>query len=216
MPENRNGSEGFGGGAFEPQIAAHLADMNYRVDDNDPRLRAAFAEELVNLRPNAIFIFTGPAVLAVKGCTQVIPIVFAGGGDAVDNKETQFLASPVFPANDAVVPVRSARAEPVPLRSADKSSPALTNFRRGCRVSRDRRQKSTLPPDGNNSRGQVAVFPSPETTLRVAAVAGCHAGRRPVGHKSDSRRPSPTATAIPRQERTFLRLASPPLGIQPE
>ena len=26
--------------------------VDYRIDENDPRLRAAFAEELVNLRPN--------------------------------------------------------------------------------------------------------------------------------------------------------------------
>jgi putative ABC transport system substrate-binding protein len=53
--------------------------VDYRFDENDPRLRAAFAEELVNLQPDAIFAAGGPARLAVKQRTNVIPIVFAGG-----------------------------------------------------------------------------------------------------------------------------------------
>ena len=56
--------------------------VDYRFGENDPRLRAAYAEELVNLRPDAILAIGGPALLAVKERTQVIPIVFAGGAAA--------------------------------------------------------------------------------------------------------------------------------------
>jgi putative ABC transport system substrate-binding protein len=68
--------------------------VDYRFTDFDDRLRAAFAEELVNLRPNAIFAQSGPALLAVKQRTQVIPIVFVGGGDAVDNTYASSVARP--------------------------------------------------------------------------------------------------------------------------
>ena len=68
--------------------------VDYRFDENDPRLRAAFAEELVNLRPDAIFALGGPARLAVKQRTNVIPIVFAGGADALDNNVVSDIARP--------------------------------------------------------------------------------------------------------------------------
>ena len=48
-------------------------------------IRAAYAEELVTLRPDVIFAISGPAARGVQERTQTIPIVFVGGGDAVDN-----------------------------------------------------------------------------------------------------------------------------------
>jgi putative ABC transport system substrate-binding protein len=50
----------------------------------DPDRLAAYAEELVNLRPDLIFADPGPAARAVQQRTAVIPIVFVGGGDAAD------------------------------------------------------------------------------------------------------------------------------------
>jgi putative ABC transport system substrate-binding protein len=55
--------------------------MDYRFADGDPDRRAAYAEELVNLRPDLIFALTGPASRAVQQRTAAIPIVFVGGGD---------------------------------------------------------------------------------------------------------------------------------------
>jgi putative tryptophan/tyrosine transport system substrate-binding protein len=68
--------------------------MDYRFDDGDPSRRLTYAEELVNLGPDVIFAFTGSAARAVQRATQVIPIVFVGGGDAVDNKFAGSLARP--------------------------------------------------------------------------------------------------------------------------
>jgi putative ABC transport system substrate-binding protein len=55
--------------------------VDYRFSDNDPDRIAAYAEELVNLRPDVIFTFNGPAARAVQQRTVVIPIVFVGTGD---------------------------------------------------------------------------------------------------------------------------------------
>jgi putative ABC transport system substrate-binding protein len=49
--------------------------MDYRFADADPDRLAAHAEELVNLRPDLILAFTGPAARAVQQRTAVIPIV---------------------------------------------------------------------------------------------------------------------------------------------
>jgi putative ABC transport system substrate-binding protein len=55
--------------------------MDYRFADLDPDRLAAYAEELVNLRPDVIVAFNGPAARAVQQRTAVIPIVFAGALD---------------------------------------------------------------------------------------------------------------------------------------
>ena len=63
--------------------------IDYRFADSDPDRRAAYAEELVNLRPDLIWAVTGSAARAVQQRTAVIPIVFAIGDPAsnglVDN-----------------------------------------------------------------------------------------------------------------------------------
>jgi putative tryptophan/tyrosine transport system substrate-binding protein len=55
--------------------------MDYRFADNDPSRLAAYAEELVNLKPDVIFAYSGPAARALQRRTSAIPIVFAGAGD---------------------------------------------------------------------------------------------------------------------------------------
>jgi putative ABC transport system substrate-binding protein len=71
---------------------------NLRIDNrfaaSDPGRLAAYAQELVNLRPDAIFAVSGPAARAVQQRTQVIPIVFLGGDDAVDNGYVSSVARP--------------------------------------------------------------------------------------------------------------------------
>ena len=54
--------------------------MDYRFAGSDLDGLATYAEELVNLRPDLIFAFTGLAARAVQQRTAVIPIVFVGGG----------------------------------------------------------------------------------------------------------------------------------------
>jgi putative ABC transport system substrate-binding protein len=55
--------------------------IDYRFAGGDPDRLSAYAEELVNLRPDLIFALSGPAAFAVQQRTAVIPIVFVGGGD---------------------------------------------------------------------------------------------------------------------------------------
>jgi putative ABC transport system substrate-binding protein len=69
--------------------------IDYRVSAGDPVRLDANAEELVNLRPDVIFAVTGPAARALQQHTQIIPIVFLGGGDAVDNNIVNSVARPV-------------------------------------------------------------------------------------------------------------------------
>jgi putative tryptophan/tyrosine transport system substrate-binding protein len=54
--------------------------IDYRSAAGDPSRLAADAEELVNLRPEVIFVVTGLAAQAVQQRTSIIPIVFVGGG----------------------------------------------------------------------------------------------------------------------------------------
>jgi putative tryptophan/tyrosine transport system substrate-binding protein len=58
--------------------------IDYRVS-RDPRRLTDYAEELVNLRPDVIFVFPGQAAQALQQRTSVIPIVFVGGGDPTAN-----------------------------------------------------------------------------------------------------------------------------------
>jgi putative ABC transport system substrate-binding protein len=55
--------------------------IDYRFAGGDRGRLAAYAEELVNLRPDVIFVFGGPTAVAVQQRTSVIPIVFVGAGD---------------------------------------------------------------------------------------------------------------------------------------
>jgi putative tryptophan/tyrosine transport system substrate-binding protein len=67
--------------------------IDYRFG-GDPSRLAAGAEELVNLRPDAIFALTGPAARAVQQRTSVIPIVFMGGSDPASNGLVRNIARP--------------------------------------------------------------------------------------------------------------------------
>jgi putative tryptophan/tyrosine transport system substrate-binding protein len=67
----------------------------YRASARDPALLAANAEALVDLHPDVIVAVTGPAIRAVETRTQTIPIVFAGGGDSVDNRYATSVGRPV-------------------------------------------------------------------------------------------------------------------------
>jgi len=74
-----------------------VEDRNLHIDyrfGTDPGRMAADAEELVNLRPDVIFALTGAAARAVLRRTQVIPIVFAGGGDPRANNLVGGIARP--------------------------------------------------------------------------------------------------------------------------
>jgi putative tryptophan/tyrosine transport system substrate-binding protein len=52
--------------------------IDYGFAGGDPSRLAAYAEELVNLRPDVIFALTGAAARAVQQRTSVMPIVFVG------------------------------------------------------------------------------------------------------------------------------------------
>jgi len=65
-----------------------------RFSGGDPPRLAAYAEELVNQRPDVIFAFTGTAARAVQQRTSVIPIVFFGGGDPASNGLVRNIARP--------------------------------------------------------------------------------------------------------------------------
>jgi putative ABC transport system substrate-binding protein len=68
--------------------------MDYRIAGGDPDRLAAYAEELVNLRPDLIFAIGGPAARAVQQQTAAIPIVFVGGGDATSTGLVGNIARP--------------------------------------------------------------------------------------------------------------------------
>ena len=67
---------------------------DFRFAAGDSGRLAAYAEELVKLRPDAILAAGGPAAQAVQQRTQVIPILFFGGDDAVDNNYVSSVRRP--------------------------------------------------------------------------------------------------------------------------
>src|SRR6266567_3886373 len=75
--------------AFREELAklGWVEGRSLRIDfrASDPGRLATDAEELVNLRPEVIFAFTGAAARAAQLRTQTIPIVFVGGGDPAEN-----------------------------------------------------------------------------------------------------------------------------------
>jgi putative ABC transport system substrate-binding protein len=68
--------------------------IDVRTSGDDPRRLATDAEELVNLRPDVIFAYTGAAARAAQRRTQTIPIVFVGGGDPAENNLVGSVARP--------------------------------------------------------------------------------------------------------------------------
>jgi putative ABC transport system substrate-binding protein len=68
--------------------------IDYRFAGSDPDRVAAYAEELVNLRPDLILALTGFGARAVQQRTAVIPIVFVGGGDAASTGLVGNIARP--------------------------------------------------------------------------------------------------------------------------
>ena len=58
--------------------------MDYRFANGDPDRIAAYAEELVNLRPDVILAFSAPMTRAVQQRTAAIPIVFTAGEDGAN------------------------------------------------------------------------------------------------------------------------------------
>jgi putative ABC transport system substrate-binding protein len=69
--------------------------IDYRFFDLGPPDRvAAYAEELVNLRPDLILALTGGGARVVQQRTAVIPIVFVGGGDAASTGLVGNIARP--------------------------------------------------------------------------------------------------------------------------
>jgi putative tryptophan/tyrosine transport system substrate-binding protein len=68
--------------------------IDYRYAAGEPTLFKAYATELVGLSPDVIFAGTAPAIVALRGQTQKIPIVFAGVGDPVAQGFVQSLAHP--------------------------------------------------------------------------------------------------------------------------
>jgi putative ABC transport system substrate-binding protein len=68
--------------------------IDVRDSTADPSRLAADAEELVNLRPDVIFAFTGAAARAAQQRTRAIPIVFVGGGDPAESNLVGSVARP--------------------------------------------------------------------------------------------------------------------------
>ena len=88
-------------GAFREGLATFgwVEDRNLRIDyrfaaSGDAGRLAAYAEELVNLRPDVILTFGGIVTYAVQQRTSVIPIVFAGGGDPTGTGLVRNIARP--------------------------------------------------------------------------------------------------------------------------
>jgi putative tryptophan/tyrosine transport system substrate-binding protein len=93
-PDNQSYFDAFREGlATFGWVEGHSLRLDHRFA-GDPSSLAAYAEELVNLRPDVIFALTGPAARTVQQHTSIIPIVFAGGGDPASNGMVGSIARP--------------------------------------------------------------------------------------------------------------------------
>ena len=98
-PENDPGSRSIVV-AFQEGLATFgwVEGRNLRIDfrfaGRDLTRLPAYAEELVSLRPDVIFAMSGPVARAVQQHTQVIPIVFVGGGDPTSSGMVRNIARP--------------------------------------------------------------------------------------------------------------------------
>jgi putative tryptophan/tyrosine transport system substrate-binding protein len=68
--------------------------IDLRFNRRDLDGLATYAEELVSLRPDVIFAYTGLAARVVQQRTSVIPIVFVGGSDSTSNGLVRNIARP--------------------------------------------------------------------------------------------------------------------------
>jgi putative tryptophan/tyrosine transport system substrate-binding protein len=68
--------------------------IEYRFADNDRSKLATLAQELVGLKPDAIFVPTRPALPTIRDATRTIPIIFVSLGDPVAEGWVTNLARP--------------------------------------------------------------------------------------------------------------------------
>ena len=68
--------------------------IDYRFAANDPALFKTFAAELIGLSPDALLASTPPAIMALRGQTRTIPIVFVLMPDPIGLGLVQGLARP--------------------------------------------------------------------------------------------------------------------------
>jgi putative ABC transport system substrate-binding protein len=68
--------------------------IEYRFADNDRSKLATLAQELVDLKPDAIFVPTRPALPTIRDATPTIPIIFVSLGDPVAEGWVTNLARP--------------------------------------------------------------------------------------------------------------------------
>jgi len=75
-------------------VEGRRLQIDVRDSGSDRGRLATDAEDLVNLRSDVIFAFTGAAARFALGRTRTIPIVFVGGGDPADNNLVGSTARP--------------------------------------------------------------------------------------------------------------------------
>src|SRR5262244_2269994 len=68
--------------------------IDYHFAAGDPTLFKTYATELVSLAPDAILASTAPALVALRGQTRTIPVVFVVVPDPVGQGFVQSLARP--------------------------------------------------------------------------------------------------------------------------
>jgi putative ABC transport system substrate-binding protein len=75
-------------------VPSRNLSIEYRFADNKRERLPALARDLVDLKPNAIFVPTRPALPALREATTTIPIVFVSLGDPVAEGWVASLAKP--------------------------------------------------------------------------------------------------------------------------
>src|SRR5215831_9281918 len=98
--------------------------VEWRVSDLEPGHLRIFAQELVALRVDLIFVDSTPAALAVKSATEKLPIVFAALADPVGTGVVTGLARPGGNLTGTSLMTRDVMAKRVQLLK--EASPAVS------------------------------------------------------------------------------------------
>ena len=98
--------------------------VEWRMSDLEPGHLRAFAQELVTLRVDLIFVDSTPAALAVKSATERLPIVFAALADPVGTGLVAGLPRPGGNLTGTMLMTRDAMAKRVQLLK--EAAPAVS------------------------------------------------------------------------------------------
>ena len=170
--------------------------IDYRSAQGDSDRLRGFAEQLVQLKPNAILAMTTPALAAIRQVTRTIPTVFVNVSDPVDGGFVASMARPAgnitgftsfeyslgskwletlkgvspWPARVMVLLNRENYTSRALLRTIEAAAPALGISVTAADVRGAADIQSAITAFAAEPNGGMIVLPDPATTVQSAQI----------------------------------------------